>query len=155
MSGTEEGALSPQDQDANASSGDVEKDMNPLRREKTYTFSDAHGWKRYKILQPGKGMYHDVRRRLPYYWSDITDALTYRTVASTVRMYFVKWVLSSALCQGISSDIKGSHKAYYQLSPLHLICTAVQEGSLVSTKDCSVPPSPLWYSASSESNLLP
>ncbi|KAI4725098.1 hypothetical protein E4T49_07150 [Aureobasidium sp. EXF-10728] len=34
-------------------------------------------------------MYHDVKRRLPYYCSDITDALTYRTIASTVRMYFV------------------------------------------------------------------
>lgn len=35
-------------------------------------------------------MYHDVRRRLPYYWSDITDAFTHRTIASTIRMYFVK-----------------------------------------------------------------
>ncbi|KAH8428476.1 anion exchange family protein [Aspergillus melleus] len=34
-------------------------------------------------------MYHDVRRRLPYYWSDFSDALTYRTIASTIRMYFV------------------------------------------------------------------
>lgn len=34
-------------------------------------------------------MYHDVKRRLPYYWSDIKDAWTYRTFASTVRMYFV------------------------------------------------------------------
>lgn len=34
-------------------------------------------------------MYHDVKRRLPYYWSDITDAFTYRAFASTVRMYFV------------------------------------------------------------------
>jgi hypothetical protein len=37
-------------------------------------------------------MYHDVRRRLPYYKSDILDALTYRTLASTIRMYFVKFV---------------------------------------------------------------
>ena len=37
-------------------------------------------------------MYHDVKRRLPYYPSDITDALTYRTVASIIRMYFVKYV---------------------------------------------------------------
>ena len=35
-------------------------------------------------------MYHDVKRRLPYYWSDITDAFTYRVFASTIRMYFVK-----------------------------------------------------------------
>merc|ERR1711981_1503217 len=34
-------------------------------------------------------MWHDVKRRAPYYWSDITDAWTYRTLASVVRMYFV------------------------------------------------------------------
>lgn len=42
------------------------------------------------MLQPGRGMYYDVKRRLPYYWSDIKDGFTYRTVAATVRMYFVK-----------------------------------------------------------------
>ncbi|KAM0664487.1 hypothetical protein ACQRIU_006345 [Beauveria bassiana] len=41
-------------------------------------------------------MYHDVKRRIPYYWSDITDAFTYRTIASTVRMYFVKYLISTA-----------------------------------------------------------
>lgn len=56
----------------------------------SYTFQGARGWRRWRILQPGRGMYHDVKRRLPYYWSDITDALTYRAFASTVRMYFVK-----------------------------------------------------------------
>ncbi|KAI4695962.1 uncharacterized protein J4E88_000132 [Alternaria novae-zelandiae] len=55
----------------------------------SYTFQGARGWRRWRILQPGCGMYHDVKRRLPYYWSDITDALTYRAFASTVRMYFV------------------------------------------------------------------
>ena len=40
-------------------------------------------------------MFHDVRRRFPYYWSDITDAITYRTIASTVRMYFVKFEFPS------------------------------------------------------------
>lgn len=42
-------------------------------------------------------MYHDVRRRLPYYWSDIADAFTYRTVASIIRMYFVKYVTPGGL----------------------------------------------------------
>jgi hypothetical protein len=55
-----------------------------------YTFDNRAGWRRYRLLQPGRGMYHDVKRRLPYYWSDITDAWTYRVVASTVRMYLVK-----------------------------------------------------------------
>jgi TRAP-type C4-dicarboxylate transport system permease small subunit len=31
----------------------------------------------------------DVKRRLPYYWSDITNAFTQRTIASMIRMYFV------------------------------------------------------------------
>ncbi|KAF2030633.1 hypothetical protein EK21DRAFT_100311 [Setomelanomma holmii] len=34
-------------------------------------------------------MYHDVKRRLPYYWRDIKDALTYRVFARTVQIYFV------------------------------------------------------------------
>lgn len=37
-------------------------------------------------------MYHDVKRRLPYYWSDITDGFNYRTFAGTIRIYFVKFV---------------------------------------------------------------
>ena len=36
-------------------------------------------------------MYWDVRRRLPYYWSDIKDGFNYRTFAATVRIYFVKY----------------------------------------------------------------
>lgn len=55
-----------------------------------YMFDGLTGWKRFRVLRPCRGMYHDVRRRLPYYLSDITDAFTYRTIASTVRMYFVK-----------------------------------------------------------------
>jgi len=90
MSGTEEAVTPPKDEDINTPPTDEEKELSPIQREKTYTFSGKRGWRSYRILRPGRGMYHDVRRRLPYYWSDITDALTYRTVASTVRMYFVK-----------------------------------------------------------------
>jgi hypothetical protein len=70
-----------------------------LRQEKTnlsYTYDDRRGWRRWRVLHPGRGMYHDIKRRLPYYWSDIVDAFTYRTVASTIRMYFVKYVLDIA-----------------------------------------------------------
>ncbi|KAJ9324663.1 hypothetical protein DTO027B5_168 [Paecilomyces variotii] len=56
---------------------------------RTYGYEGLDGWRGRRWLCIGRGMYHDVRRRLPYYWSDITDALTYRTIASTVRMYFV------------------------------------------------------------------
>ncbi|KAH8707614.1 HCO3 transporter family-domain-containing protein [Phaeosphaeriaceae sp. PMI808] len=67
-------------------------EQNRLGRIKTtesYTFQSQRGWRKWRILQPGRGMYHDVKRRLPYYWSDIRDAFTYRAFASTVRMYFV------------------------------------------------------------------
>ncbi|KAK8116894.1 Hco3- transporter family protein [Apiospora kogelbergensis] len=56
---------------------------------KSYTYENLRGWRQYRMLRPCRGMYHDVRRRLPYYWSDVADAFTYRTVASTIRMYFV------------------------------------------------------------------
>lgn len=55
-----------------------------------YTFDNLKGWRKYRVLRPCRGMYHEIRRRLPYYWSDITDAWIYRTFASTVRMYSVK-----------------------------------------------------------------
>ncbi|KAI3059185.1 hypothetical protein CBS147353_10596 [Aspergillus niger] len=67
-------------------------DMEPLERKKTevtYTYEGVRGWKGVRFLRPFRGMYHDVRRRLPYYWSDIKDAWNYRTIASIVRMYFV------------------------------------------------------------------
>ncbi|PVH78639.1 hypothetical protein DL98DRAFT_421841 [Cadophora sp. DSE1049] len=35
-----------------------------------------------------RGMVNDVRRRLPYYWSDWVDAWDYRVVPATVYMYF-------------------------------------------------------------------
>ncbi|KAH0143357.1 hypothetical protein KCU67_g13550, partial [Aureobasidium melanogenum] len=54
-----------------------------------YTWEGATGWRQYRMLRPGRGMYYDIKRRLPYYWSDISDAVTYRTFAATVRMYFV------------------------------------------------------------------
>ncbi len=56
-----------------------------------YDFDNERGWRSYRVLRPGRGMYHDVKRRLPYYWSDITDAWTYRAFAGTVRIYFVKY----------------------------------------------------------------
>jgi hypothetical protein len=63
--------------------------LHKLATTESYTFQHQTGWRQWRILRPGRGMYHDVKRRLPYYWSDITDAFTYRVVASTIRMYFV------------------------------------------------------------------
>jgi hypothetical protein len=39
-------------------------------------------------------MINDVRRRLPFYLSDWTDAWDYRVVPATVYMYFAKYALS-------------------------------------------------------------
>lgn len=39
-----------------------------------------------------RGMVNDVKRRLPYYGSDWTDAWDYRVVPATVYMYFAKCV---------------------------------------------------------------
>ncbi|KAF7714458.1 Bicarbonate transporter family protein [Penicillium ucsense] len=67
-------------------------DSPPLTREKSsmsYTYDNLTGWKSVRVLRIGRGMFHDVKRRLPYYWSDIRDAWTYRTIASIIRMYFV------------------------------------------------------------------
>ncbi|KAL5051981.1 hypothetical protein BDW71DRAFT_202122 [Aspergillus fruticulosus] len=76
---------SPMDRDASRS------ESCPISRQRSTTSYayPSSGWRSFRALHPGRGMYHDVRRRLPYYWSDITDALTYRTIASTIRMYFV------------------------------------------------------------------
>lgn len=66
--------------------------------EKTvYSYEGLTGWKSLRPLRLFRGMYHDVIRRLPYYPSDITDAWTYRTVASIIRMYFVKYVSFSSV----------------------------------------------------------
>ena len=61
-------------------------------RPDAYTWDDRTGWKSYRMLNPFRGMYYDVKRRLPWYLSDITDGLNYHMFAATVRIYFVKWV---------------------------------------------------------------
>lgn len=54
-----------------------------------YTWEGLTGWKSYRTLRPFRGMYWDVRRRLPFYWSDIRDGWSYRTFAATIRIFFV------------------------------------------------------------------
>ncbi|GAB7365517.1 hypothetical protein MBLNU230_g6590t1 [Neophaeotheca triangularis] len=54
-----------------------------------YTWHDQKGWRAYRVFRPGRGMYWDVRRRLPYYWSDIKDGFNYQTAVGTVRIFFV------------------------------------------------------------------
>lgn len=45
---------------------------------------------RWWTIHPFRGMARDVRRRLPYYWSDWRDAWDYRVVPATVYMFFAK-----------------------------------------------------------------
>ena len=54
-----------------------------------YTWEGQTGWKKWRSLRPFRGMYHDVRRRLRYYPSDIVDGFNYRTFAGTIRIFFV------------------------------------------------------------------
>ncbi|KAF3805919.1 hypothetical protein GCG54_00013593 [Colletotrichum gloeosporioides] len=72
------------------SSSSSNTQLQPVETKMSYSYEDEKGWRRWRVLRPGRGIYHDIKRRLPYYWSDIADAWTYRTVASTIRMYFVK-----------------------------------------------------------------
>ena len=58
-------------------------------RNDPYSWEGLTGWKSYRMARPFRGMYWDVRRRLPYYWSDITDGFNYRTFAGTIRIFFV------------------------------------------------------------------
>ncbi|KAK3725068.1 hypothetical protein LTR37_000578 [Vermiconidia calcicola] len=70
--------------------------MAPLSRVPTtdysndpYSWEGATGWKAWRCLRPGRGMYYDIKRRAPYYWSDIIDGFNYRTFAGTIRIFFV------------------------------------------------------------------
>ena len=73
--------------------------MDPISRQRTekshdyssdpYRWDNLHGWKSYRLLRPFRGIYHDIKRRAPYYWSDWVDGLNYRTMAATVRITFV------------------------------------------------------------------
>lgn len=77
--------------DSSKSQGSDESSQPHSRVADAYSFDNRSGWRKYRLLNPGRGMFYDVKRRLPYYRSDITDALTYRTIASTIRIYFVKY----------------------------------------------------------------
>ena len=63
-------------------------DSSPFAND-PYTWTNLSGWKAYRTLRPFRGIFHDIRRRYPYYPSDWTDGLTYRTFAGTIRIFFV------------------------------------------------------------------
>ncbi|MBA7489671.1 hypothetical protein ES702_00205 [subsurface metagenome] len=58
------------------------------------TTNDPYKWREdqgvlSRCARPCRGMWYDVKRRLPYYWSDIVDGFNYRTFAGTIRIFFV------------------------------------------------------------------
>lgn len=73
--------------------------MEPVERQRTqkshdyshdpYRWDNLTGWRSYRILRPCRGIYHDIKRRAPFYWSDWVDGLNYTTMVATVRITFV------------------------------------------------------------------
>jgi hypothetical protein len=61
-----------------------------VSRQSTQSRKRTPKWWTIRLFQ---GMTDDVKRRLPYYWSDWRDAWDYRVVPATVYMYFAKYDL--------------------------------------------------------------
>jgi len=76
-------------------------------RNDPYTWDGLTGWKSYRTLRPFRGMYWDVRRRLPYYGSDIVDGMTYRTFAATIRIFFVNLLPALAFTLDMTRNTGG------------------------------------------------
>ena len=78
--------------------GPPQEARGPLTRERTRASTSASTktakWWRIRFF---RGMVNDVKRRVPYYWSDWIDAWDYRIVPATVYMYFAKYVLAFCL----------------------------------------------------------
>ncbi|KAI0021926.1 HCO3 transporter family-domain-containing protein [Xylariomycetidae sp. FL0641] len=53
-----------------------------------YTSASKRSPPRWWKIHLFRGMWRDIRRRAPYYWSDWRDAWDYRVVPSTIYMYF-------------------------------------------------------------------
>lgn len=63
-----------------------------LSRELTRASTRSSSKRRWWRILWFRGMYNDIRRRLPFYWSDWKDAWDYRVIPATVYMYFAKYV---------------------------------------------------------------
>ncbi|KIV83487.1 hypothetical protein PV11_05508 [Exophiala sideris] len=73
--------------------------------------SDPYKWRRDQgffshLGHPGRGIYHDLRRRLPWYCTDFKDGFAYRVFAGTVRIYFINLLpaLAFQLDMGYNTD---------------------------------------------------
>ncbi|KAE9374710.1 hypothetical protein N431DRAFT_481867 [Stipitochalara longipes BDJ] len=65
-----------------------EASQNELRQTDTNASARSRHVPKWWKIRLFRGMINDVRRRLPFYWSDWTDAWDYRVVPATVYMYF-------------------------------------------------------------------
>ncbi|KAH7321704.1 HCO3 transporter family-domain-containing protein [Rhexocercosporidium sp. MPI-PUGE-AT-0058] len=70
--------------------GNGNRNRNDLHHAQTNTNASTRSkhvakWWKVRLF---RGMINDVRRRLPFYWSDWVDAWDYRVVPATVYMYF-------------------------------------------------------------------
>jgi hypothetical protein len=59
-----------------------------ISRQSTASQRQKPKWWKIRLF---RGMIDDVKRRLPYYWSDWRDAWDYRVIPATVYMYFAKY----------------------------------------------------------------
>jgi len=73
IDGIEEGT--PEDQSGTTIGNRSNSHIASRRKDKAWYIRWIKGW--------GSGMRNDIRNRLPYYWSDWTDAWNYRVVPAT------------------------------------------------------------------------
>ncbi|KAK5944514.1 hypothetical protein PMZ80_003796 [Knufia obscura] len=71
-----------------------------------YKWQDEQGfWAR--CAHPCRGMWYDIKRRLPYYWSDIIDGWAYRVFAGTIRIFFINLLPALAFQLDMSHNTGG------------------------------------------------
>lgn len=73
---------------------ETERLSREISRQTTSSTKPKPKWWKVRLF---RGMIDDVKRRLPYYWSDWRDAWDYRVIPATVYMYFAKYDRSLAL----------------------------------------------------------
>lgn len=87
-------------------------------------------------MNPGIGIYQDVCKRLPLYWSDWTDAWNYRTIPAIAYMYFAKYVNSHSpkMCSDTLTAALIDFLVFSLPWPFLSICSHGQTIHSVSTK---------------------
>lgn len=63
----------------------------------------------FNILTVGRGVYNDIRARLPYYRSDFADAYNYRVIPSVVFIFFANLLPAIAFAQDMFDRTNNSY----------------------------------------------